>query len=90
VSTPYPSDLPHCLKSVHVGLLVALEGLRRARESLHDHVCDSAGGCLLCRLRRNFTVATVRAARVYDDAEEPSALLVGQDALDDALVDVQE
>ena len=51
---PYPSDLPRELLCAHVGLLVALEGLRRARESLRDHVCDaSPQGCALRRLARN-------------------------------------
>jgi hypothetical protein len=91
--SPCPSDLPQHLKTVHVGRLVALEGLRRARESLDDHVCDaagSAGGCSLCHLARSLTVVTMRAARAFDAVETGSATLVDGDAVDDAMVGVQE
>src|SRR5262245_30306213 len=90
VSIPFPSDLPCHLKSAHVGLLGALEGLRRARASLHDHVCDSSPqGCSLCRLARNLTGATMRAARAYDAVEAGSATLVDGDEVDAVLVHVQ-
>jgi hypothetical protein len=91
VSAPIPSDLPRELKSIHVGLLVALEGLRRARESLDDHVCDpSPQGCPLCRLARSLTAATAKAARAFDAVEAGSTTLVDGDAVDAVLVDVQE
>jgi hypothetical protein len=86
---PYPSDLPRELLHAHAGLLVAL---RRAPESLHDHVCDAegvGGGYSLCRLRGSFTAATAKAARVYDAVEAGPATPVGGDAVDDALVAVQ-
>src|SRR5262245_18745787 len=51
--SPTRPTFAHCLKSVHVGRPVALEALRRTRESLHDHVCDdSPSGCSRCKLAR--------------------------------------
>ena len=72
-------------------MLVALEALHCARESLDDHVCDSLPqSCSLCHLACSLTAATSQAARAFDDVETGSATLVDGDAVDVVLVDVQE
>src|SRR5262249_40975418 len=91
VSANHAPELPPHLRAALVGLLLALDGVRQARENLHDHVCEEvAEGCSCCRRRRSWTLLPSRPPRLYGALEAASAGLVDGDEVDDALVRLQE